>query len=312
MSAPVKAATEVQFGIAWNWQYDLDFVQMLDKACHEAGLNSFLVSHHNLAQVIAEVERDERRFAWFLDRASDEDKHFLKLNELLRARGTQFLNAHHHYLRASDKAEIHRELLACGLQLPTTLILPPHERQPDVDAKLIEAFAKPFVVKPAKGGGGKGVLTGAKHADDVKHVRSSQRDQKFLVQQRIEPQQIGNRRAWFRVYYVCGQVIPCWWDDRTHHYAMFTEADRQAVDVSRLECISRSIAGVAQLDFFSCEVALDRNHRYVLIDYVNTPCDMRLQSKHANAVPDALLRQIIGIIVHHLCIRESHPVSSSA
>jgi hypothetical protein len=300
MSVPAKLASDIQFGIAWNWQYDEEFVQMLDRASQQAGVTSFLVGHHNLAQTTSEVERGERRFVWFLDRASDEDKQFLKLNEHLHVTGTRFLNSHRHYLRASDKAEIHRELLACGLQLPTTLILPPHERQPDLDHKLFESLAKPFVVKPAKGGGGRGVVTGAKHVDEIHRVRSMHRDQRFLVQQSIEPQQIGSRRAWFRVYFVCGQIIPCWWDDRTHLYSVFSDEDRKLVDVSQLECISRSIARVAQLDFFSCEVAVDRNHRYVVIDYVNTPCDMRLQSRHANAVPDVLVQQIIGIIVGHV------------
>ena len=300
MNTPSSATAAVPFGIAWNWQYDLDFIHLLDKACQKEGLTSYLVSHHNLAQTLAEAERDERRFVWFLDRASDEDKQFLKLNDLLHSKGTRFLNAHHHYLRASDKAEIHRELLACGIQLPMTLILPSQDRQPDVDPTLIDSFAKPFVVKPAKGGGGRGVMTGAKHVDDVIRVRGKHRDQRFLVQQNIEPQQIGNRRGWFRVYYVCGQIIPCWWDDRTHRYAVFSDEDRKLVDVARLECISRGIARVAQMEFFSCEVALDVHHRYILIDYVNTPCDMRLQSKCANGVPDILVQQIVGLLATHI------------
>ena len=81
---------------------------------------------------------------------------------------------------------------------------------------------------------------------------------------------------------------------------MFTDEDRALVDIPRLECIERGIAKVAQLDFFSCEVALDRNDRYVVIDYVNTPCDMRLLSKYANCVPDVLVQQIINTIVSHV------------
>ncbi len=316
MNAPVNPPAEIQFGIAWNWQYDMDFVLLLDQACHRAGLSSYLVNHHNLQEVTADAEHERIKFRWFLDRASDEDKNFLRLNELLHAHGTAFLNAHHHYLRANDKAEIHRELLAAGLHLPLTLILPPHDRQPSVDSKLIDALAKPFVVKPAKGCGGKGVMTGATRVEDVTCLRAKHRDQRFLIQQHIEPQMRGGRRAWFRVYHVCERVIPCWWDDRTHRYAEFTDGDAGLVNVAELERIIRVIAKASGLDFFSSEIALDQQGRYIVIDYVNTPCDMRLQSKHANGVPDAIVHQIVGILVGHvqkqiagsprLCYRRAH------
>ncbi len=289
-----------QIGVAWNWQYDGDFIHLLDQSLHRAGLTSYLIGPHNLTHTTGEVERDERKFLWFLDRASDEDARFLNLNQLLHTKGTRVLNAHHHYLRASDKAEIHRELLTSGLHLPTTLILPSHDREPHINPSAIESFAKPFVVKPAKGGGGRGVLTGAKHVDEVNQVRAKHRNQRFLVQQNIEPQIIGDRRAWFRVYFVCGTVIPCWWDDRTHRYTVFEAKDATSVNIAELERIIRVIACVAELDFFSSEIALDCQHRYVVIDYVNTPCDMRLQSKYGNGVPDVLVQQIIVAITGYL------------
>ena len=289
-----------QVGVAWNWQYDLDFIRLLDKSLHQAGLDSYLVGLHNLAQTTGEVERGERQFVWFLDRASDEDAQFLKLNQLLHGKGTRFLNAHHHYLRATDKAEIHRELLSSDLHLPTTLILAALDREPHLNPASIEAFAKPFVVKPALGSGGRGVLTGARHVDEINQVRAKHRTQRFLIQQKIEPQMIEGRRAWFRVYFVCGTVIPCWWDDRSHRYAVFEPKDTGVINIAELERIVCVIACVSHLDFFSTEVALDTNHRYVVIDYVNTPCDMRLQSKYANAVPDRLVQEITAAITGYL------------
>jgi len=95
-------------------------------------------------------------------------------------------------------------------------------------------------------------------------------------------------------------VIPCWWDDRTHRYIVFESKDADIINVAELERILRVIASISKLDFFSAEIALDTHHRYVVIDYVNTPCDMRLQSKHANGVPDLLVRQIIAAITSYL------------
>ena len=299
MTSAVKPI-ETQLGLAWNWQYDADFIRALDTVCHREGVSSYIVSHHNLHQVRQEVERDGRRFLWFLDRASDEDKHFLELNQILQSRGTFFLNSHRHYLRASDKAEIHRELLQQGVHVPLTFVLPPHDLQPHLNPSVVEAFAKPFVVKPARGSGGRGVLTNVTKLEEVTQTRMKQRDQRFLIQQKIEPLMLKERRAWFRVYYVCGQVISCWWCDKTHRYEMLTNEDLQIVNSKELERIVRVIARLTELDFFSCEVALDRTGRYVVVDYVNTPCDMRLQSKYANAVPDIIVQQIIEIITTYV------------
>lgn len=298
-SLPRRSA-DIQVGLAFNWQYDAEFIHALDAACHQAGLRCYIVGPHNLQQTYLEVRNDERRFLWFLDRASDEDKHFLQLNELLQEKGAKFLNVHRHYLRANDKAEIHRELVAFGLKLPLTLVLPSQDREPEFNHAIIESFAKPFVIKPAKGGGGKGVVVNAMRAEDVINSRAKHRDQRFLIQQSIEPKLIGGRRAWFRVYYVCGETIVCWWDDRTHRYSLFLPGDAELVNVAELSRISRIIAAIAQLDFFSSEIALDLAGRYVLIDYVNTPCDMRLQSKHFNGVPDSIVQQIILTLTAHL------------
>jgi hypothetical protein len=293
-------AITTDFGLAWNWEYDHDFVQLLDRACLAAGLNVYLVGQHNLAGTVAEVQAGQRRFRWFLDRASDNDERFLALNRQLQAAGTRFLNAHHHYQRAIDKANIHGELHARGLQLPLTIILPALDTEPHLDLRFVELMPKPFVVKPARGGGGVGVIVGALHADEVAKARTRFRNQRFLVQQRIEPQVWAGRRAWFRVYSVCGQILPCWWDDITHRYTPFAPADAEFVDAKELARIAGIMATVAQLDFFSTEIALDRDGRYVVVDYVNDPCDMRLQSKHHDGVPDVLVAEIIRCLVGKL------------
>jgi hypothetical protein len=315
MDAIARRSTEIHFGIAWNWEHDRDFVNLLDRSCLQSGLSCYLVGGHNLQQTYLEVQNDERRFAYFLDRASDDDPRFLQFNQLLQTKSTKFINAHHHYKRSIDKANIHGELLAHGLQLPLTIILPPYETEPNFDPRLIEALAKPFVVKPAKGGGGFGVVVGATRPDEVIQTRAKFRNQRFLVQQRIEPQIISGRRAWFRVYSVCGQIIPCWWDDTTHKYGVVTPADASHVSVDELIRIVRVIAEVSQLDFFSAEIALDKDGRYVVVDYVNDPCDMRPQSKHFDGVPDTIVSMIVDCVTGYLkqqCHRGTPPTDEEA
>lgn len=300
MDTVARRSTEVHFGIAWNWDHDRDFINQIDRSCLQAGLSCYIIGPHNLPQTFLEVQNDERRFSLFLDRASDEDARFLQFNQLLQSKGTKFINAHHHYQRSIDKANIHGELLAQGLQLPLTIILPPYETEPNFDPRIIEPLLKPFVVKPAKGGGGFGVVVGATRPDDVSQTRARYRNQRFLIQQRIEPQILGGRRAWFRVYNVCGEIIPCWWDDASHRYAVVTPADDGHVNVNELSRIVKIIGEVSQLDFFSAEIALDKDGRYVVVDYVNDPCDMRPQSKYFDGVPDTIIRMIVAAITGHV------------
>jgi hypothetical protein len=300
MDTIARRSCENHFGIAWNWHDDQDFITLLDRSCLHAGLSCYLVGPHNLQQTYLEVQNGERHFRFFLDRASDDDDRFLQLNQLLQSRGTRFLNAHHHSRRSVDKANIHTELLARGLQLPLTIILPPYDTEPDFDPRLIEPLATPFVVKPARGGGGFGVIVGATRPDEVIQTRARYRNQRFLLQQRILPQIIAGRRAWFRVYHVCGEIIPCWWDDATHRYAVVTPADQRLVNVEELRRIVGVVAEVCQLDFFSTEIALDRDGRYFVVDYVNDPCDMRPQSKHFDGVPDTVIRMIVAAITAHI------------
>jgi hypothetical protein len=153
-------------------------------------------------------------------------------------------------------------------------------------------------------------MVGATRPDDVSQTRAKFRNQRFLVQQRIEPQILGGRRAWFRVYNVCGQIIPCWWDDTSHRYAIVTPSDGTLVNVAELSRIVKIIAEVSQLDFFSTEIAFDRDGRYVVVDYVNDPCDMRPQSKHFDGVPDTIVRMIVDGIVGHLKKQFSSPADA--
>jgi hypothetical protein len=312
MDAIAKHSREICFGLAWNWEYDQDFVHLLDRSCHAAGLSCYLVGPHNLPQTQLEVANGELRFRHFLDRASDNDDRFLEFNRLLVTKGTRFLNAHHHYARSVDKANIHYDLIACGVHVPHTVILPPHAEEPHFEARLLEPLTRPFVVKPARGGGGFGVVAGAMRPEEVTQARARYRNQRFLVQQRVEPQLIGGRRAWFRVYHVCGEAIPCWWDDTTHRYAVVTPADAAAVDTGELERVVGVVAGVCQLDFFSTEIALGRQGRYVVVDYVNDPCDMRLQSKHFDGVPDTVVGRIAAGIVGYLRQQIASPPVSTA
>jgi len=64
--------------------------------------------------------------------------------------------------------------------------------------------------------------------------------------------------------------------------------------------ITKKIYEVCKLDFFSTEIAVTANERFVVVDYVNDICDMRLQSKHVDGVPDLVVMEICRKIGRHL------------
>jgi hypothetical protein len=51
------------------------------------------------------------------------------------------------------------------------------------------------------------------------------------------------------------------------------------------------------LDFFSTEIVIPENKKFIVIDYVNDQCDMRIKSKHFDGVPDSIVGKIIDNMV---------------
>jgi len=131
---------------------------------------------------------------------------------------------------------------------------------------------------------------------DVIETRQHHKNDKYLLQETVKPKFLNGNKAWFRVLYVFGEIIPCWWDDITHIYRRVSADDEERYGLSVLREMMKTIQKVCSLDFFSSEVALTEEHTFVVVDYVNEVCDMRLQSKHKDGVPDDIVRWIQELI----------------
>ena len=112
---------------------------------------------------------------------------------------------------------------------------------------------------------------------------------------------LAGREAWFRIFFVAGRTIPCWWHPNTHGYAIVTPEQEAQFELGALHGITETIARVCKLDWFSTEVALTRDGRFVAVDYVNDGIDTRIQSKAADGVPDEVMRLmadcLVGLVV---------------
>ncbi|HUI08700.1 MAG TPA: hypothetical protein VL221_00160 [Bacteroidota bacterium] len=290
---------EIDFAVAWDWTYDREFVALLRSACDERGMRMSAFGASDAPEAAAAVRTGELRIGAFLDRAAPDEEPFAALSAAMLASGAWYFNHPAAVRRAADKATMHLEFLSHGIEVPYTIIISPYNRERQVELSLthLARLGRPFIIKPANTtGGGTGVITGAETLKDVLESRQHHRDDKYLLQEKVVPVDLGGRRAWFRVFFVLGSVFPCWWDDRTHVYGEVAPGEAEAYALAPLETITREISAVCGLDFFSTEIALDLHGRYVTVDYVNEICDMRLQSQHPDGVPDGLAQTIAGLL----------------
>lgn len=289
--------------VAWDWEYDREFISILESQIQAHRLRSYSISHHNAQETARKVAKNELVFGALLDRASDSDENFLPLVKAIRRTDTIQINPPEALHHAVDKATMHLEFLSEGIRVPFTIIISPFNKSQDIELSIedLAHLGRPFIIKPANTtGGGIGVITGAETLKDVIESRQHHKNDKYLLQEKVTPVWHDGRKAWFRVFYVYGLVLPCWWDDETHLYTMITRDNITSYGLRSLLTTARRIADVCRLDFFSTEIAMTAERKFVVVDYVNDICDMRLKSRHPDGVPDLVVTEICRRIARHL------------
>ena len=280
--------------LAWNWEYDRDFVHLLEAACERVGLAFFSVTTENLDSTLAGLSSREISFAGFLDRASESDSRFQPLVDWARQPHVFRINPQELTVWSADKATMHLEFVSRRLDTPYTILLSPSNETPGLLPLDLSPLGGRFAIKPASLGGGEGVVLEATSLEQVLSVRQQYPHEKYLLQAQVTSQVLDGRPAWFRVLVCDGAVYPCWWDQYTHVYTRVTAEERLRFGLRRLYEVARRIAQVCRLDLFSTEITLTADGRFLVVDYVNDPLDLRLQSKAADGVPDAFVESIAG------------------
>lgn len=282
--------------ITWYWLYDHDFMRFVEQACVAQQVTLWQVTPTNLLQAVHELYSDSGTFGTLLDRAAD-DQRFEPIRRYALERGKHRINPAEFSRWSEDKATMHLELIQAGLQTPHSIILAPFVAQPLLPTLELAPLGARFVLKPAVGGGGEGVIVNATSLDDIRRARLDYPEQKYLVQEFVEAQVLSGREAWFRIFYVGGLTLPCWWHPITHVYAELTPQQELQFELTALHGITETIARVCRLDWFSTEVCFTRDGRFVVVDYVNDGIDTRIQSKAMDGVPDDVMRQMAGRLV---------------
>lgn len=290
--------------LAWNWEYDAPFVKLLDLACQSRGLSLLQISPENLLSVIPSILNQEITFQVFFDRASDADARFIPVVQWACDHVVHHINFCESARRARDKVAMH-QAISISMNTPLTIILPSYEEQPRLPAVDLTSLGKSFTIKPAQGGGGDGVINEATTLSQVLSARQAFASQRYLLQSHIIPARLGSHMAWFRVIYFAGNVYPCWWDTRTHLYTRVTPSEEICYNLGSLHSISSSIANLCGLELFSTEIAITPDGGFVIVDYVNDPIDLRLQSASFDGVPDEIVKDIAERLVEFLLVHPS-------
>ena len=273
--------------LAYDWPYDGPFLGLLERQLGARGLSLFSVNPQRLSETFVRLKQGDLAARAFLDRAADTDPAFEPLEAWAAEHIPVILNPAADRRRVWLKTNLHWEFIRAGVHTPYTHVVPAWNRQPILDSPPdLAPLGETFAIKPDLGGGGWGVTLGARSWEQVEQARREMPNDDLLLQEFIEPERLEGRRAWFRIFYVCGEVVACWWDDRTRLFgAPVTADERQRLDLDGLWGIIEVAARIARLQLFSTEIARRADGRWVVVDYVNDPVDLRILGQAREGMP---------------------------
>jgi len=293
----------------WDWSEDRDVVDLLRQACLDRNIRFTDYAGDQVPGFFELPETSRHSVRIVFDRVSDVQPDIICFLMRMALDGATVINDPEKINWCRDKATMHLELLSSGIRVPYGIIISTadHPASQLVMEMTADKLGSPFVIKPAQGGGGDGVVLNARSPLDVRDYLIKTGADKIVLQRKIMPRLLDQRRGWFRVFWVFGHIIPCWWDDLTHVYTPLSCEDETALGLRRLYSITSLVARLSKMDLFTTEIAMDEDGELVAVDFVNEMPDLRLQSKHANGVPDDVIKRIVAIILDTLKLGSSAP-----
>ncbi len=286
-----SSRSPVHLLVLWAWEYDANFIHLLQHACRAQGVTVHICGPDDLADLPDKLDRGEIRAKIGLDRVWDWGGEYERHVPAMRRNVPLMVNDYDRVRHAWNKLNMHALLIRHGLYVPYLIIIPSYDEQPFLPPIDLTPLGAQFSVKGLHSGGS-GVLQPAIRWEEVLQRRKEWPSDQTILQAWVEPKLLGGRRAWFRVFYACGSTFPCWADDRTHVHEPVTPQDEARFQLSALRGMTQQIAGLCGLNLFSTEIALDQNNLWQVCDYVNEPCDYRLKSTTPNGVPDEIVAAI--------------------
>lgn len=278
------------------------FIHRVQQHCAEAGLSFFLVEPlwvQAFYDLLAKGQIWARVLLNMHSEHHQPDDIYHRLVRLAAERQVQVIDPPDRARSAFDKSRLHPQLLASGINVPFTVIVPKASFNSfQLTEEQRQLLGSPFVIKPSMGYGRRGLVMDATAEKDMARSMSMWPDDNYLFQRKIVPRNHSNGPVYFRVYYIFGSVFKVWWNCFTDQYRIILPGEVPEAALAELESTSRRIASLTGMNFFSSEIAQVDSGDYVIIDYVNDQCHMLSQSANPQiGVPDELVAAIARRLV---------------
>lgn len=289
---------EVDFAVGWPIKEEDLFLKVLKQESKLKGIGFSIIYEKDLERLHYLVKRNKLKIKFFLDMASDSfnfNDSFTKFVYALKDSDTKVVADPDSVKFSADKSITHFNLLKAKIPVPYTIVIRHWESMRQFSEEEREKLGFPFVVKPALGYGQKGVaIINQKFSlKEIAKAREFNLGDNFLLQEFVEPVIFEGRPAWFRVFYIFGEIFPCWWNPQTNEYKQVSLKDFSKYRLSILAQIISEIGRITRVEFFSSEIALNKkDKRFVVVDYMNDQCALYPKSQHADGVPDELITLI--------------------
>jgi hypothetical protein len=282
--------------------YDF-FAHKMRELCGQWSLSFFMVDDVWVKEFRQKLQAKEVSVRVLFDLTANqtiEEDVYLNLAREVKRQGGIVIDDPDVTASVAHKGHFHQVLLANHIPVPETVIV--SRRELDSFKVTDEIKAKvgvPFVVKPAWGDSGVGViLDGRSEVELLQSAAQAPNSDSFLIQQRVRMKQLGSHLGWFRMFHVCGTVIPCWWNPVSHEYQLVTPAQIRTFKLSPLRRIMKNIARVSKMKKFTSEICLHVDNKFYAVDYINADPDMNPASFYANGVPDEIVRHIVWLLFY--------------
>ena len=279
------------------------FAHKMRELCGQNNLTFFLCNDTWVNEFQQKLEAREVEAKVLLDLTANqtqENDPYVRLAHAVKRQGGYVIDDPDVTAQSAHKGYLHSLLVEEGVPVPETVIVPREDIGTfELTREQKALVGVPFVVKPAWGDSGVGVVVDASSEDALTwSAQQAPNADAFLIQKRLEPRNLGTHVAWFRMFHVCREVIPCWWNPFTHEYQMVTPGEIKTYHLRPLRRIMRGIARVSRMKKFTSEICLHQDGKFYAVDYVNADPDMNPRSFSANGVPDEVVRHIVLLLFY--------------
>lgn len=289
------------------------FFEWLREACEVRGLRFEVLEEGSVDEVRRGIGAGRLAIRTLLDLSAawwDHDDPYVQLCYAVKDSGGRVIDDPDAAMMADHKAVSHHRLRQAGIPVPPTVLIRRWEPDRGLTRQERRLLGERVVIKPARGWGWKGVVLGSKgDLTSIARAREFDRTDDFLVQRQVSFITLTDddgipRPSWWRVFYLFGEIIPCWWNPENGDYRLMSLRELWTHELLSLARLTAEIARISRMDFFSTEICLADEEsapgaawqvggrQLYVIDYVNDQCDIRCRSLNPAGPPDEVVRHL--------------------